>query len=64
MCKITLEEYNKARQLLNDYKVCGNWCGRDSGSGCNKVFKTEETNRTVGYGQAYYWCANCYTKDD
>lgn len=63
---ITLEDLQKAEQLLKDYKVCGNWNGGKSGHGCNKVFKTEEVTRTIQYGQTYYWCPVCYEgiKDD
>ena len=62
----TIEDYQKAQQLLKDHKVCGNWCGGNSGHGCNQVFKTEEVTRTIQYGQIYYWCSACYEliKDD
>lgn len=59
---VTLEDLQKAEQLLKDYKVCGNWCGSNSGHGCNKVFKTEEVTRTNYYGTIYFWCPDCYKK--
>ncbi len=50
--------YRQAEQVLKDYKICGN-----GGHGCGKVFKTEDTTRTIQYGQTYYWCnENCYDK--
>jgi len=59
---VSLKKIRKAEQLLKDYKVCGNWNGRDSGHGCNKVFETKELIQTVGYGQIYHWCPKCYEK--
>jgi hypothetical protein len=66
MDQITLEEYLKAKQIVEDYKVCGNWNRRKSGHGCNHVFKTKDLIRTDQYGQTYYWCPKCYEgiKDD
>ncbi len=55
--QVTLEDLKKAKQLLKDYKMCGNSC-----YGCNKAFKTEETTRTIQHGQIYYWCATCYER--
>ena len=56
---MTIKEYKTAKQIVKDYKVCGNgWCG------CGKVFKTKDVTRTIYYGQVYYWCNKCYSKDD
>lgn len=52
---ITLEEYRQAQQIVKDYRVCGN-----GGHGCGKLFKIEDTNHTIQYGQEYWWCKVCY----
>lgn len=66
---ITLEEYQQAQQIVKDYRVCGGdgeGRGACKGHGCGKMFKVEDTTRTIQWGQEYYWCATCYesVKDD
>jgi hypothetical protein len=56
---VTVEEYNKALEIVKNYKIC-------QGYSCKQVFKTEDTVRTIQYGQEKYWCRICYEniKDD
>lgn len=58
---VTLEEYLQAKQIVKDYRICGNSC-----YGCGKLFKIEDTTRTIQYAKEYWWCEHCYKeiKDD
>ncbi len=57
----SIGDYRKALEIIRDFKVCGN-----GGHGCGKVFRNEDVERTIMYGQTYYWCKDCYKgiKDD
>lgn len=55
--ELTIEDYLKAQEIVKNYRGCGN-----GGHGCGKLFKVEETVRTIQYGQEYHWCESCYEK--
>jgi hypothetical protein len=44
---VTKEEYLRAKQILEDHKICGNGCG------CGQVFLNDQVNITIQYGQKY-----------
>ncbi len=51
----TLEDYRKALEIVQNYRVCGN-----DGYGCGQLFKVEDMNKTIQYGNEYHWCKECY----
>jgi len=52
---LTLEEYQKAQQIVKDYCVCA-W------HSCGKLLKLEDAQYTIQYGNEKWWCAECYEK--
>ena len=55
MSNVTIEDYRKAEQLLEEYKIC---------SGCGEVFKTKDTSYSIQiqYGNEKYWCNICHPR--
>lgn len=49
----TLEEYEKARTIIENYYLCDR---------CKKLLRRDTSVKTVYYGSTKFWCPPCYEK--
>lgn len=49
----TLEEYQKAVQIVKDHKIC---------EGCKHLFHAKDIHETLYWGTRKFWCRPCYDK--